>query len=188
MTSERLTIPDLPAARPRRASTSACTMRVDPWFEQPLGPPARLDRAWRCSLLFAAVWLYFATGLPSAEKLLAYQPPLPTNVRGYDGNPVQTFARERRVELAFDEYPPLVDQRLHLGRGQDLLQPWRARLSRAWSARCSTIRAKIGQRRARARRLDHHPAGRQDICSRTTNIRSAARSARRSSPSGSNRR
>ena len=43
-----------------------------------------------------------------SEKLLAYQPPLPTNVRGYDGNPVQTFARERRVELAYDEYPPLV--------------------------------------------------------------------------------
>jgi penicillin-binding protein 1A len=40
--------------------------------------------------------------------LLAYQPPLPTNVRGYDGNPVQTFARERRVELSYDEYPPLV--------------------------------------------------------------------------------
>ena len=33
---------------------------------------------------------------------------MPSNVRGYDGNPVQTFARERRVELAYDEYPPLV--------------------------------------------------------------------------------
>ncbi|MCL6699796.1 PBP1A family penicillin-binding protein [Sphingomonas sp. NSE70-1] len=56
----------------------------------------------------ALVFVWFATGLPSSEKLLAYQPPLPTNVRGYEGNPVQTFARERRVELAFDEYPPLV--------------------------------------------------------------------------------
>src|SRR5215210_3878967 len=61
-------------------------------------------------LFFAGVWLFFATGLPSSEKLLAYQPPLPTNVRGYDGNPVQTFARERRVELAYDEYPPVVIQ------------------------------------------------------------------------------
>ena len=42
--------------------------------------------------------------------MLAYQPPLPTNVRGYDGNPVQTFARERRVELAYDEYPKVVVQ------------------------------------------------------------------------------
>ncbi|NUS99671.1 MAG: PBP1A family penicillin-binding protein [Sphingomonas sp.] len=61
-------------------------------------------------ILFSAMWLYFASGLPSSEKLLAYQPSLPTNVRGYDGTPVQTFARERRVELAYDEYPPMVVQ------------------------------------------------------------------------------
>ena len=59
-------------------------------------------------VFFSGIWLYFASGLPSSEKLLAYEPPLPTNVRGYDGTPVQTFARERRVELSFDEYPPLV--------------------------------------------------------------------------------
>jgi penicillin-binding protein 1A len=58
--------------------------------------------------LFAAVWIYFASGLPSSQTLLAYQPPLPTNIRGYDGAPVQTFARERRVELSYDEFPPLV--------------------------------------------------------------------------------
>ena len=57
---------------------------------------------------FILVWLLFATGLPSSEKLMAYQPPLPTSVRGYDGNPIGTYARERRVELDFSEYPPLV--------------------------------------------------------------------------------
>src|SRR4249919_2175027 len=80
---------------------------VDPWWQ----------RAWVRRItwlfaglfaLFAAMWIYFASGLPSSQTLLAYQPPLPTNIRGYDGTPVQTFARERRVELAFDEYPPLV--------------------------------------------------------------------------------
>jgi len=59
---------------------------------------------------FAAIWIYFAAGLPSSQTLLAYQPDLPTNVRGYDGTPVQTFARERRVELSYDEYPPMVVQ------------------------------------------------------------------------------
>jgi penicillin-binding protein 1A len=59
-------------------------------------------------VLFAAMWIYFAAGLPSAKTLLAYQPPLPTNIRGYDGDPVQTFARERRVDLSYDELPPLV--------------------------------------------------------------------------------
>ena len=61
-------------------------------------------------VFFSGVWLYFASGLPSSEKLLAYQPPLPANVRGYDGTPVQTFARERRVELAYDEISPMVVQ------------------------------------------------------------------------------
>ena len=59
-------------------------------------------------VLFILIWLIFATGLPSSEKLLAYQPPLPSSVRGYNGNPIGTYARERRVELDFDEYPQLV--------------------------------------------------------------------------------
>jgi penicillin-binding protein 1A len=54
------------------------------------------------------MWLYFASTLPSAQYLLSYQPPLPANIRGYDGTPVQTFARERRVDLSYDEIPPLV--------------------------------------------------------------------------------
>jgi len=80
---------------------------VDPWWER------RWVRwlGWTAAglfALFAAMWIYFASGLPSSQTLLAYQPPLPTNIRGYDGMPVQTFARERRVELSYDEYPPLV--------------------------------------------------------------------------------
>ena len=58
--------------------------------------------------LFACMWVYFASTIPSSQFLLAYQPALPTNIRGYDGTPVQTFARERRVELAYDEIPPMV--------------------------------------------------------------------------------
>ena len=80
---------------------------VDPWWQRKW---VRLI-TWAFAALFAlfaAMWIYFASGLPSSQTLLAYQPPLPTNVRGYDGTPVQTFARERRVELSFDEYPPLV--------------------------------------------------------------------------------
>src|SRR6476659_6895747 len=81
--------------------------RIDPWWEHKWVRRG----TWTFSglfALFAAIWIYFASGLPSSETLLAYQPPLPTNVRGYDGTPVQTFARERRVELSYDEYPPLV--------------------------------------------------------------------------------
>lgn len=106
MKFERLSVPrlDLPDLVAFNRWVHA---RLDPWFSR------RWVRrlAWLAAggfLLFASVWVFFATGLPSSEKLLAYQPPLPSNVRGNDGNPIQTFARERRVELAFDEYPPLV--------------------------------------------------------------------------------
>jgi penicillin-binding protein 1A len=50
-------------------------------------------------------WILLARDLPSAESLLTYQPPLPTNIRGINGEPVQTFARERRVQLSYEEYP-----------------------------------------------------------------------------------
>ena len=62
------------------------------------------------ALVFAIAifWFTFVRGLPSVESLRAYEPPLPTNVRGADGLPVQSYARERRVELSFAEYPPML--------------------------------------------------------------------------------
>jgi penicillin-binding protein 1A len=106
MKFERLTVPDWPLP-----DLVAFNRRVhewlDPWWE--LKWVRRVT--WTGLGLFAffsLVWIYFASGLPSSQTLLAYQPPLPTNVRGYDGTPVQTFARERRVELSYDEVPPLV--------------------------------------------------------------------------------
>src|SRR6218665_4013991 len=56
-------------------------------------------------ILYFLLWLMFARGLPSAESLLHYQPELPTYVRDVDGNPAQVFARERRVQLAYSEFP-----------------------------------------------------------------------------------
>ncbi|MHA6723875.1 penicillin-binding protein 1A [Sphingomonas sp. RS2018] len=55
-----------------------------------------------------ALWLAVARDLPSVEKLRAYEPPLPTNVRAGDGMPMHSFARLRRVELSYPEYPPLL--------------------------------------------------------------------------------
>jgi penicillin-binding protein 1A len=100
---ERLPIPDLVPA------TAGARRRLEPLFAR------RWVRRLAIALfagfiLFAMMWIYFASTIPSSEKLLAYQLPLPSNVRGYNGDPVQTFARERRVELDYDEYPPLVIQ------------------------------------------------------------------------------
>jgi penicillin-binding protein 1A len=51
------------------------------------------------------LWVIFARGLESVEELRNYEPPLPTVVRDADGLPVHTYARERRVQLAYEEFP-----------------------------------------------------------------------------------
>ena len=61
-----------------------------------------------CILGWLLVWLIFARDLPDANALRIYEPPLPTVVRAYDGEPVHSYARERRVQLEFSEYPALL--------------------------------------------------------------------------------
>ncbi|HEX8216122.1 MAG TPA: PBP1A family penicillin-binding protein [Allosphingosinicella sp.] len=57
-------------------------------------------------LILLVLYLIFAPGLPSADTLLSYEPPLPSYVRDREGDPVHSFARERRVELSYGEFPP----------------------------------------------------------------------------------
>ncbi len=61
-----------------------------------------------CVLGWFLIWLIFARDLPDAAALQTYEPPLPTTVRAYDGEPVHSYARERRVQLEFSEYPALL--------------------------------------------------------------------------------
>ncbi len=60
--------------------------------------------------LYFLVWLTVSRNLPSADTLLDYQPPLPSMVRGVDGEIVHSYARERRVQLRFVDFPrPLIN-------------------------------------------------------------------------------
>lgn len=60
-------------------------------------------------LLLAVIgWFAISAGLPDAEQLVEYQPPLPTIVRDTAGDPSHSFARERRVQLDYEEFPPLL--------------------------------------------------------------------------------
>lgn len=81
----------------------------------------RLSRLWasrwiKALAILAAIgllalgggWFFVTRDLPSVEQLRTYEPPLPTNVRAIDGGPIYSYARERRVELSFAEYPPLL--------------------------------------------------------------------------------
>ena len=56
-------------------------------------------------LIWLAVFVWLARDLPEAEALLVYETPLPTVVRGYDGEIVHSYARERRVQLQFADFP-----------------------------------------------------------------------------------
>ena len=55
-------------------------------------------------------WALLARDLPDAKTLLQYEPPLPTMVRDIDGEIVHSYARDRRVQLQFDDIPrPLIN-------------------------------------------------------------------------------
>ncbi len=60
------------------------------------------------ALGWAALAIFVLPGLPSVDALKTYEPPLPSNVRDTNGMPVYSYARERRVQLSFDEYPKLL--------------------------------------------------------------------------------
>ncbi len=55
--------------------------------------------------VWIAVFVWLASDLPEAEALLTYETPLPTVVRGYDGEIVHSYARERRVQLQYADFP-----------------------------------------------------------------------------------
>ena len=71
------------------------------------------NRVFRYAALILAIglvfmvlaWTLLARGLPDAESLLDYETPLPTVVRGADGEIVHSYARERRVQLQYGDFP-----------------------------------------------------------------------------------
>jgi penicillin-binding protein 1A len=53
-------------------------------------------------------WALFARNLPDADALIEYESPLPTVVRDIDGQPFHSYARERRVQLEYADFPKLL--------------------------------------------------------------------------------
>lgn len=56
-------------------------------------------------VLWVALFIWLASDLPDAESLVDYETPLPTVVRGIDGEIVHSYARERRVQLQYPDFP-----------------------------------------------------------------------------------
>ncbi len=57
------------------------------------------------ALFWIAAWFWLASDLPEADGLVDYETPLPTVVRGIDGEIVHSYARERRVQLQYADFP-----------------------------------------------------------------------------------
>lgn len=58
--------------------------------------------------LWLLVWAVFARNLPDAAALAEYESPLPTVVRDINGEPFHSYARERRVQLEYADFPQLL--------------------------------------------------------------------------------
>ncbi|MBN8501652.1 MAG: transglycosylase domain-containing protein, partial [Sphingomonadales bacterium] len=56
-------------------------------------------------LALAVLYGAVTWNLPSADRLLTYQPRMPTMVRGLNGEIVYSYARERRVQLRYVDFP-----------------------------------------------------------------------------------
>jgi len=57
------------------------------------------------AILWVVAWALLARDLPEADSLVDYETPLPTVVRGIDGEIVHSYARERRVQLQYADFP-----------------------------------------------------------------------------------
>ena len=90
-------------AKPRQRIGARLSLLWGKWWVKTLAILAAIGLA-----VLGGGWWFVTKDLPSVDQLRTYEPPLPTNVRTIDGTPIYSYARERRVELSFAEYPPLL--------------------------------------------------------------------------------
>ncbi|MEM6476743.1 MAG: transglycosylase domain-containing protein [Pseudomonadota bacterium] len=55
--------------------------------------------------IWVAAWIWLASDLPEVDQLTEYETPLPTMVRGLDGEIVHSYERDRRVQLQYEDFP-----------------------------------------------------------------------------------
>ena len=72
------------------------------WFRRAVYALAAVLLGW------LLLWILLLRNLPDAEALVEYQSPLPTIVRDINGQPFHSYARERRVQLDYADFKPLL--------------------------------------------------------------------------------
>ena len=113
-----------------------------------------------CGFVGVTIW-YFGRDLPDYQQLAHYQPPIMTRVHAGDGRLLAEYATERRVFVPIQAIPKRVidaflsaeDKNFYSHHGIDPVSILRAAIT------------DVGRLRAQpapGRRLDDHPAGRQE--------------------------
>ena len=128
----------------------------------------------------AGMMWHYSKDLPDYSQLQDYEPPVMTRVHATDGSLVAEYARERRLYLPIQAVPKLVinafisaeDKNFYEHGGIDFSGIVRAGI---------LLRAELRHRPPSAGRLDHHPAGRQELPADQRGVVHSARSRKRCS-------
>ena len=132
----------------------------------------------------AGLFWHFSKDLPDYSQLQDYEPPVMTRVHATDGSLVAEYARERRLYLPIQAIPKLVlnafiaaeDKNFYEHGGLDFP---------GHRARRAALSPELRLEPPPAGRLDHHPAGREELPAHQRGLASSARSRKRCSRCGS---
>ena len=116
-----------PTAEPRRRPTPARPRRR--WLRRLAGGLAGLMLVGAVGGGVATYGVYRAATaeMPDYQWLADYQPPQMSRIYAADSRLMAELATERRVFVPIAAIPKLRAAGLHLGRGPELLAPWRRR-------------------------------------------------------------
>ncbi len=118
----------------------------------------------------------FSQDLPDHAALANYEPPVMTRVHAGDGSLLAEYARERRLYMPIQAVPKQVIAAFLSAEDKNFYQ--HSGIDPEGLVRAVRDQLQV-RRQAPAGRLDHHPAGRQELPASAASAPTSARSARR---------
>ena len=110
----------------------------------------------------AGLLWHYSKDLPDYSQLQNYEPPVMTRVHAADGSLLAEYANERRLYLPIQAIPKLVTNAFIAAEDKNFYQPSRHRHFRHRPRRAA-LRPELRQQPPAAGRLDHHPAGGEEL-------------------------
>ena len=105
---------------------------------------------------------HFSKDLPDYSQLQNYEPPVMTRVHAADGSLLAEYANERRLYLPIQAMPKLVTNAFIAAEDKNFYQHPGVDIHRHRPRRAALC-AELWRQPPAAGRLDHHPAGGQEL-------------------------